>query len=127
NVCPDRLRGVVRGGGGGGPRQRGGLRPGLGGPRGGLQHPPPNPPLRPRPAAGHLRRLQEAALPLGLWRLADPAQALALAAAPRRRPDPRAEARIRAWLAQLAGRGGDRRGGGRPHISYGDGWGTFRA
>ena len=35
------------------------------------------PALRPRPAARHFRRLQEAAPPLGLWRIPDPEQALA--------------------------------------------------
>ena len=35
------------------------------------------PALRPRPAARQLRGLQEAARPLGLWRLPDPEEALA--------------------------------------------------
>ncbi len=43
------------------------------------------PPLRPRPAAGHLRGLQEAAPSLGLWRLPDRQEALAALPA-RRQP-----------------------------------------
>ena len=43
------------------------------------------PPLRPRPAAGHLRGLQEAAPSLGLWRLPDRQEALAAVPA-RRQP-----------------------------------------
>ena len=46
-----------------------------------LADPLHQPPLRPRPAAGHVRGLQEAALPLGLWRLPDRQEALASPAA----------------------------------------------
>ena len=42
-----------------------------------LADPLHQPPLRPRPAARHLRGLQEAAPPLGLWRLPDSQEALA--------------------------------------------------
>src|SRR5258707_6328299 len=60
------------------------------------------PALRTRPVARHIRGLQEAALPMGLWRFADSAQALALPAAPRQPIDAPAEARIFTWLAPLA-------------------------
>ena len=43
------------------------------------------PPLRPRPAARHLRGLQEAAPPLGLWRLPDPARSTGATCCPRAR------------------------------------------
>ena len=86
-----------------------------------LADPLHQPPLRARAAARHLRGLQEAAPSLGLWRLPDPAEALAPSAARRARADARAEARIRARLAQLAGRGSDRRGGRDPQSALGAG------
>ena len=70
------------------------------------------PPLRPRPAAGHLRGLQEAAPPLGLWRLPDHQEALAPLPARREPAHARPAARVRARLAQLAGRREPRRRGG---------------
>ena len=48
-----------------------------------LADPLHQPPLRPRAAARHFRRLQEAAPSLGLWRLPDPEEALAPSAARR--------------------------------------------
>ena len=67
-----------------------------------LADPLHQPPLRPRPPARHLRGLQEAALPLGLWRLPDLQEALAPAAAARAAADARAEARVRlGWLNWL--------------------------
>ncbi len=86
-----------------------------------LADPLHQPPLRPRPAARHLRGLQEAAPPLGLWRLPDPQEALAAPAAARARAHARAEARIRARLAQLARRGIDRRRGRDPQPGLGAG------
>ncbi len=70
--------------------------------------------LRSRPAARHLRGVQEAARPLGLWRPADHPQALAAFLAWRAWPHPRPEARIRARLAQLARCRIDRRIGRHP-------------
>ena len=75
--------------------------------------------LRPRPAARHLRGLQEAAAPLGLWRLPDRQEALAPLPAGREPADAGAEARILARLAELARRGKPRRGGGDPQPDLG--------
>ena len=69
--------------------------------------------------ARYLRRLQAPAPPLGLRRTANPAQALATAAAVVRRPVARAEARIWPRLAQLAGRRKHRRGGRTPQYPLG--------
>ncbi len=77
------------------------------------------PALRPRPAARQLRGLQEAAPPLGLWRLPDHEEALAALPAGREPAHPRAEARIRARLAQLARRRKHRRRGRASSISSG--------
>ena len=74
------------------------------------------PPLRPRPAARHLRGLQEAARPLGLRRLPDPQEALAALAAARATPDAGPEARVRVRLAQLARRRERRRRWSRSSI-----------
>ena len=68
-----------------------------------------------------LRGLQEAAPPLGLWRLPDSAPPLASSVAARARPDARPEARIRLRLAQLAGRGIARRRGRDPQPALGAG------
>ena len=54
-----------------------------------------NTPLRLRPAAGHLRGVQEAAPPLGLWRLPDHQEALAPVPARRQPAVAGPEARIR--------------------------------
>ncbi len=61
-----------------------------------LAHALHQPPLRLRPAARHLRGVQEAAPPLGLWRLPDRQEALAPVPAGRQPPDAGPEARIRA-------------------------------
>ena len=68
-----------------------------------------NTPLRLRPAAGHLRGVQEAAPSLGLWRLPDRQEALAPLPAGREPPVAGPEARIRARLAELARRRKPRR------------------
>ena len=69
------------------------------------------PPLRLRPAARQLSRLQAPARPLGLWRLPDHEEALAPLPAGPQPAHPRAEARIRARLAVLARRRKRRRAG----------------
>ena len=67
-----------------------------------LDHPLHQPPLRPGPAARHLRGLQEAASPLGLWRPPDRQEALAPLPARPQPADARPEARIRlGWLNWL--------------------------
>ena len=68
-----------------------------------------NHPLRPGPAARHLRGLQEAAPPLGLWRLPDRQEALAALPARREPAVARPAPRILAGLAELAGRRKPRR------------------
>ncbi len=75
-------------------------------------------PLRRGPAARHLRGLQEAAAPLGLWRPADRQEALAPLPARREPADRRPEARIRPRLAELAGRRKPRRrrGAAQPRL-----------
>ena len=76
-------------------------------------------PLWPRPAARQFRGLQEPARPLGLWRLPDLEEALAPLPAGRQPAYARAEARIHARLAQLAGRREHRRAWSRCSISPG--------
>ena len=77
------------------------------------------PPLRPRPAAGHLRGLQEAAPSLGLWRLPDRQEALAAFSSRREPAVARSAARIRAGLAELARRRKPRRAGRHPQSDLG--------
>ncbi len=77
------------------------------------------PPLRPRPVAGHLRGLQEAAPPLGLWRLPDRQEALAAFPARRQPADAGPAARIRPGLAELARRRKPRRAGRDPQPDLG--------
>ena len=77
------------------------------------------PPLRPRPVAGHLRGLQEAAPSLGLWRLPDRQEALAAVPARRQPAVAGPAARIRAGLAELARRRKPRRAGRDPQSDLG--------
>ena len=84
------------------------------------------PPLRRGPAARHLRGLQEAAPPLGLWRLPDRQEALAALPA-RREPAVAGPApRILAGLAELARRRKPRRGGRDPQPDLGADRGVCR-
>ena len=69
--------------------------------------------------ARHLRGLQEAAAPLGLWRLPDRQEALAAFPARREPADAGPAARILARLAELARRRKPRRAGGDPQSDLG--------
>ena len=71
------------------------------------------------PAARHLRGLQEAAPPLGLWRLPDRQEALAAVPARREPAVARSAPRILARLAELARRRKPRRAGGDPQPDLG--------
>ena len=84
-----------------------------------LAHPLHQQPLRPWPAAGHLRGLQEAAASLGLWRFPDRQEALAAVPARREPAVAGSAARVRAGLAELARRGKSRRAGRHPQSDLG--------
>ena len=85
-----------------------------------------NVPLWRGPAARHLRGVQEAAPPLGLWRLPDRQEALAALPA-RREPAVAGPApRILAGLAELAGGRKPRRGGRDPQPDLGADRGVCR-
>src|SRR6202048_293026 len=77
--------------------------------------------LRPRASPRYVRRLQEAASSLGLWRPADSQKALAIVAAARGQPHAPAEARVRVGLPQLARCRSSRRAGRHPQHRLGAG------
>ena len=83
-------------------------------------------PLWRGPAARHLRGLQEAASPLGLWRLPDRQEALAALPARREPAVARPAPRILAGLAELARRRKPRRGGRDPQSDLGADRGVCR-